>query len=41
MTPVRAAELSLYGTCTMSTPAIDLKSSPAMWYGVPGRRTRS
>ena len=36
MTPVRAAELSLYGTWTMSTPAIALKSSPAMWYGVPG-----
>jgi len=25
------AELSLYGTCTMFTPAIALKSSPAMW----------
>ena len=28
---VRAPELPLYGTCTMSTPAIDLNSSPAMW----------
>jgi len=30
MTAVRAPELSLCGTCTMSSPAIDLKSSPAM-----------
>ena len=28
---VRAPELPLYGTWTMSTPAIALKSSPAMW----------
>ena len=35
-TSVRAPELPLYGTCTMSSPAIDLNSSPAMWYGVPG-----
>ena len=31
ITLVRAPELSLCGTWTMFTPAIDLKSSPAMW----------
>ena len=29
------AELPRYGTCTMSTPAIDLNSSPARWGIVP------
>jgi len=28
---VRAPELPLYGTWTMSTPASALKSSPAIW----------
>ncbi|MNT27101.1 hypothetical protein D3C72_1627170 [compost metagenome] len=30
-----AGPLPLYGTCTISTPAIDLNSSPDRWLVVP------
>ena len=35
MVSVSAGELPLYGTCTMFTPAISLKSSPAIWFELP------
>src|SRR5439155_6451526 len=38
---VRAPELPLYGTCTMSTPAIALKSSPRSEERRVGKECRS
>ena len=35
MTPASAGEAPLYGTCTTSTPAPSLKSSPDMWNTAP------